>query len=156
MIREAKKYDYAEMDSIFRASVKALCIKEYERSKVMSWANRAWPERFIQSANEGNKQYVKVYNGEIICFGELNLAKATLQSLFVSPDFAGKGIAQEMIAFLLQKSRDCGLTHLTLDSSLNAVNFYRRHGFTEYQRSEFTTQNGVILPSVKMKCSLNT
>jgi len=93
---------------------------------------------------------------KIICFGELNIEKQLLLSLFVMPEYAGKGIGQEMIEFLFTKASNAGIKILKVDSSLNAVNFYRRNGFVEKSKSDFTTQNGVVLESIKMECILST
>jgi len=79
-----------------------------------------------------------------------------LLSLFVSPDHAGKGIGQDMIKFLFKKASDAGVKVLKVDSSLNAANFYLRNGFVELSKNDFTTQNGVVLGSMKMECILDT
>ena len=156
MIRVADKSDYTEMDAVFRSSAEALCIRDYDSKVVLDWVGEARPERFILSANAGCTQYVKILKGEISCFGELNIEKQLLLSLFVSPDHAGKGIGQEMIEFLFTKASAAGIKVLKVDSSLNAANFYLRNGFVERSKSDFTTQNGVVLESIKMECALST
>ena len=156
MILVTNKSDYIEMDSVFRASAEALCVRDYDSQTVLDWVGEARPERFVDSANDGCTQYVKVLENKVTCFGELNIEKQLLLSLFVLPDYAGKGIGQEMIEFLLTKASDAGIKILKVDSSLNAANFYLRNGFVEHSKSDFTTQNGVVLESVKMECVLST
>ena len=156
MIRVAEQSDYTDMDSVFRASVEALCVRDYDRKTVLDWVGEARPERFVHSANDGCTQYVKVLKDKIACFGELNIEKQLLLSLFVSPEYAGQGIGKEMIEFLFTKASDAGIKVLKLDSSLNAANFYLRNGFVEQSKSDFTTQNGVVLKSIKMECILST
>ena len=156
MIRIANKSDYIDMDSVFRSSAEALCVRDYDSKTVLDWVGEANPERFVQSANDGCVQYVKVLEGRIVCFGELNIEKQLLLSLFVSPDCAGKGHGQKMIEFLLTKASEAGIKILKVDSSLNAANFYLRNGFMEQSKSDFTTQNGVVLESIKMECDLST
>jgi N-acetylglutamate synthase-like GNAT family acetyltransferase len=156
MIRVASKSDYTEMDSVFRSSAEALCVRDYDNKTVLDWVGEARPERFVHSANDGCTQYVKVLENKVTCFGELNIEKQLLLSLFVSPDYAGKGMGQEMIEFLFAKASEAGIKILKVDSSLNAANFYCRNGFVEQSKSDFTTQNGVVLASIKMECVLNT
>ncbi|NVJ59486.1 MAG: GNAT family N-acetyltransferase [Gammaproteobacteria bacterium] len=152
MIRRAENSDYEEMDLVFRESAKALCIRNYEESKVLDWVGQPWAERFVESAAKGNDQFVKISNGKVVCFAELNTENSKLNSIFVLPDYAGKGIGQEMLNFLFCRAKEAGLQHLKLDASLNAVNFYQRNGFKQQGVSEFTTQNGVVLDSVQMIC----
>ncbi|WP_019028277.1 GNAT family N-acetyltransferase [Colwellia piezophila] len=156
MIRIAEQSDYIDMDSVFRASAKALCVRDYDLKTILAWVGEARPERFIRSVNDGCTLYVKVLEDKIACFGELNIERQLLLSLFVSPDYAGQGIGKEMIEFLFTKARDAGIKVLKVDSSLNAANFYLRNGFVEQSKSDFTTQNGVVLKSIKMECVLTT
>ena len=85
-----------------------------------------------------------------MCFGCINLSSGKLVSLFVQPEFSGQRVGQLMLEYLLDRAASAGLGVLKLDSSLNAVNFYRRHGFTEVGRSKYKTQSGVQLDSVHM------
>ncbi len=156
MIRVADKSDYVDMDSVFRSSAQSLCIRDYDSKLVLSWVGEARPERFELSSKDGCTQYVKILNGIIACFGELNIKKQLLLSLFVSPDYAGQGIGQEMIEFLFVKARAAGIKVLKVDSSLNAANFYLRNGFVEISKCDFTTQSGVVLESIKMESELST
>jgi len=155
MIRTAEIDDYIEMDSVFRASVEALCVRDYDRKTVLDWVGEARPERFRVSANDGCTQFVKILDDKVACFGELNIEKQLLLSLFVSPDFAGQGIGKEMLGFLITKASDAGIKVVKIDSSLNAANFYLRNGFVEKNKSDFTTQNGVVLSSIQMECVLS-
>jgi len=150
MIRVAHKSDYIAMDSVFRSSAEALCIRDYDAKTVLDWVGEANPERFVESAKDGCVQYVKLLEDRIVCFGELNIEKQLLLSLFVSPDCAGKGIGQQMIEFLFKKASEVGINTLKVDSSLNAASFYLRNGFVEQSKSDFTTRNGVVLKSIKM------
>jgi len=154
MIREAKQSDYNAMDFVFRASAKKLCAASYGSEVIEAWAGESWPERFIKGANDGNQQYVLLVDEVVVCFGSINIERKLLVSLFVSPEFVGQGLGQIMINFLFDLAKSKGVEVLHLDSSLNAVNFYARNGFKEKARSKYKTQNGVIMESVQMECSL--
>lgn len=150
MIRIAETADYVAMDTVFRASTKAFCVKDYGSKTIEAWAGEPWPERFVVSLEQGCQQYVTLVANNLACFGELNIKKQLLLSLFVSPEHAG----QEMIKFLFAKAITAGIKVLHVNSSLNAANFYLRNGFIEQSRSEFTTQGGTVLESIKMACTL--
>ncbi|WP_156804574.1 hypothetical protein [Gallaecimonas xiamenensis] len=91
MIREANPKDYNDMDSVFRASAKKLCIASYSSEVVEAWAGKCWPERFIKGASEGNRHYVLVMDETVVCFGSINLEKQLLVSLFLHLNTSGKG-----------------------------------------------------------------
>ena len=154
MIREAEPSDYITMDELFRGSAKAFCIDAYDRETIEAWIGTPWPERFVQSKEDGNEQYVSEIDGNVVCFGSINIVKQLLVSLFVDPDHSGNGVGQEMLQFLFVKAKYQGVKVLQIDSSLNAINFYKRNGFVEKSKGEFSTHSGVVLESVKMECVL--
>lgn len=154
MVRIATPADYAEMDSVFRASAKAFCSASYGSATISEWAGQAWPDRFKLGKEKGDAQYVFARDGRIVCFACVNLASEKLVSLFVHPDFSGQTIGQTMLEYAVGMAATAGIKVLKLDSSLNAVNFYKRHGFSEVGYSKYTTQSGLQLDSVQMELTL--
>lgn len=154
MIRDANTSDYDAMDGVFRASAKAFCSRSYDSQVIESWAGEPSPGRFLKSKESGDEQYVFTIDGNVVCFGSINPERHKLVSLFVSPEQSGKGIGQSMLDFLVTRAKSWGIPILKVDSSLNAVSFYKRHGFTETSRSMYRTQNGVDMESVQMKRKL--
>lgn len=155
MIRKADTADYAVMDTIFRAAAKAFCSRSYDSQVISSWAGEPSPGRFLKGKDSGDEQYVFSLDGSVVCFGSINLEHHKLVSLFVAPEQSGKGIGQSMLEFLVARAESAGVAVLKVDSSLNAVSFYQRHGFTEISRSLYRTQNGVEMESVQMERNLN-
>lgn len=151
MIREADISDYDAMDRVFRASATALCSRSYSSQVIESWAGEPLPGRFVKNKESGDEQYVFTVAGNVAGFGSINLEHHKLVSLFVSPEQSGKGIGQSMLEFLVARAESSGIPVLKIDSSLNAVNFYKRHGFAETGRSMYRTQNGVEMESVQME-----
>jgi|SRR5690554_2754370 len=154
MIREANISDHIAMDEVFRASAKAFCSRSYENRVIESWAGEPWPNRFLKNKESGDEQYVFTIDGNVVCFGSINLERHTLVSLFVSPEQSGKGIGQRMLEFLLERAASSGIPVVKIDSSLNAASFYKRHGFIEMGQSIYRTQNGVEIGSVQMERKL--
>ncbi len=154
MIREANSSDYYVMDGVFRDSAKAFCSRSYDSQVIANWSGEPWPSRFLKSKESGDEQYVFTHEGSVVCFGSINLERRKLVALFVSPEQSGKGIGQSMLEFLVARAESSGISILKVDSSLNAVSFYERHGFTEISRSMHRTQNGVAMESVQMERKL--
>ncbi len=156
MIRAAIKEDYTEMDIVFRASAQQLCVEAYGSDIVNAWVGQPYPERFVLGKESGDEQYVLLLEGKVVCFGAINIEKQLLESLFVTPSNVGSGLGSELLEFLIERATKAGVSILRLDSSLNAVNFYARNGFTEQRKSEFLTKSGVVLKSVIMERALCT
>ena len=149
-IRQATPADHTAMDAIFRRSAKALCLGSYDADTLEAWAGAPWPERFQVSTDNGNEQYVILTGELLVGFGALHIGNKQLVSLFIDPAVAGQGVGHTLLEYLFAQAKAAGLTHLHVDSSLNAVSFYARHGFVEQDRGEFTTQGGVRMASVQM------
>ena len=156
MIRNAVTDDYIEMDVLFRTSAQELCVEAYSRDIVDAWVGSPQPERFVLGAESDVEQYVLLQESKIVCFGSINIEKQLLVSLFVAPSHIGTGIGSTLLKFLIKRATNAGVKTLRLDSSLNAVNFYLRHGFVEKRKGEFMTKSGVILKTVIMERALCT
>lgn len=58
MIRAAVDSDYPEMETLFRRSARSLCKEAYGEDVIEAWTGKYNPERFVESAKQGNVQYV--------------------------------------------------------------------------------------------------
>lgn len=72
---------------------------------------------------------------------------AKLRQVAVLKDYRGKGYGREIMLAAMEKAKELGFLWVTLNSRLNAINFYKRLGFCEYG-NEFEE---VGLPHIKMK-----
>jgi N-acetylglutamate synthase-like GNAT family acetyltransferase len=151
MIRIATPTDYVEMDSVFRASAEAFCSQRYDAATIKAWAGQAWPDRFKLGKENGDEQYVYTKDGRIICFGCINLSSEKIVSLFVHPAFSGQHVGEMMLEYVIGRAKKSGINVLKLDSSTNAVSFYKRHGFSEIGHGKYKTQSGLQMDSVQME-----
>ncbi len=62
----------------------------------------------------------------------------------------GHGIKKQMVSFLEDIARDAGLTKLTLDSTLNAAEFYRRYAFAGDALGTYESPRGITLDRIRM------
>lgn len=150
MIREVSPSDYNDMEDVFRTSVRTLCKGHYDDDVIQAWTGEYRPERFAESVEQGNQQFVFTINNKVVCFGSLHIEKQLLVSLFVAPEVAGTGVGHTMMQFLLDKAVSCGAQQLSIDSSLNAFPFYAKYGFKETGRSKYKTQSGNYVESIQM------
>ena len=154
MIRPASESDYPGMDALQRASGRALCAGWYEPEAIEAWLGQPKPERYTRGAAAGD-QYFLDFEGEcLVCFGGINMGDACIRALFVHPEYAGRGLASEMMTFMLDRLRGAGLRQVCVESSLNAQGFYRRFGFVEAARDRMELGNGLTMESVLMQATL--
>ena len=89
-------------------------------------------------------------DNEIVGFGKMYLDSGVVESMFVHPDRMFLGIGTKIMEHLEKIAIEFGLTELTLDSSLNAVRFYRRCGFKGDQIGKHYSSTGNGLDCVRM------
>ena len=59
-------------------------------------------------------------------------------ALFVSPDYAGQGVGRRLADLALEIASDIDSGEIVLESTLTAMPFYQKLGFTEVSRGFFT------------------
>ncbi len=102
---------------------------------------------FLLKASDGFPAIV-IKNGEggVIGFGMLRpfhpfpvFSKTAEISYFISPDWVGKGLGNKMLAHLIKKAEEKGITSILASiSSLNqpSIRFHQKNGFLECGRFE--------------------
>ncbi|WP_372872756.1 GNAT family N-acetyltransferase [Shewanella sp.] len=80
----------------------------------------------------------------------LRKGEAQLEAVFVAPDMMGHGIGKRLVAFIEALALKEGINRLRLESTLNAVPFYRACGFGEEQSSLYHSPRGFSLECCRM------
>lgn len=78
---------------------------------------------------------------------------AQLEALFVTPDVMGAGVGRMLLQFIEAKAYHLGLAQLRLESTLNAVEFYRHCGFGGEgleEESIYCSPRGIVLECMVM------
>jgi N-acetylglutamate synthase-like GNAT family acetyltransferase len=83
---------------------------------------------------------------------ELNPATdaARIRAFFVHPDWERRGLGRALLAASESAARAAGFRRLELVATLAGEPLYRRHGFTETQRTGVALANGEFLQVVHM------
>jgi GNAT superfamily N-acetyltransferase len=105
-------------------------------------AKRHWgyPDRWIQIWSplltitpefiEEHETYVAYLDGKLAGFCAISLEneKASVEHLWVLPDYMGKGIGAELFSHMLSRCKELGARALEIESDPNAQGFYERMG----------------------------
>lgn len=151
LIRPAAESDYAAMDRLQTASVHGLCAEVYTPDLIESWVGRPKPERYAKGVEMGALYYVALENTALRGFCGIDLAERLVLAVFAHPDAAGQGVGSLMMEYLFDLAARSGINELRVESSLNAVGFYCRHGFAGYDRSQVRLSTGQKIDGVLMR-----
>lgn len=148
-LRRAVVEDSEAIVKLQAKSIQELGKSHYEQAVIDAWCDaldteivrKAISERFVVVAEE---------NAKLCGFGTLNLEKKKIQMLYVDPQFAGRGIGSMIIDAMIEEARRQGLLELTLESSLNAIAFYQKHGFVVLKETSHEFSAGGSIASALM------
>jgi len=117
-------------------SIREICVKDHGEEEIKGWGFRElgnrWirviMEEFIWVVESGTHIYGFAY---IRMFESDGKPHAHLHGLYLTPESAGHGIAKKMMKLMLDEARAHGAHAVTLESSITAHGFYKRHGFID-------------------------
>lgn len=119
-----------------------------------------YDEKFIEACKEGltitteyiakNPVYLLEQDNEIKGFYCFVVAAEKLDFLFVDPKYIGKGIGKKLWKHLIQTAKQLGLSKFTIDSDLNAEDFYKKMGAVRIGEIPSTVFSGGQLPLMQM------
>ena len=151
-VRKACADDAVAAWEIRNAAILSQCQGHYRPESLAIWTDGGITEQFIQFVVE--QLYVATVNDAVVGTGMIDCNTGRLDAIFVRPDMMGRGIGKQMVSFLEDIGRAAGLTQLTLDSTLNAAEFYRSCGFVGEAIGRYRSPRGVTLDCVPMTKAL--
>ena len=147
-IRKACADDAAAAWEIRNASILSQCKGHYPPESLAIWTKGDITEQFTEFVVE--QLYVATVNDAVVGTGMVDFNTGRLDAIMVRPDMMRQGIGKQMVLFLVAIGRAAGLTKLTLDSTLNAAEFYRSCGFVGEAIGLYHSPRGVTLDCIPM------
>jgi putative acetyltransferase len=126
--------------AIFRASIEDLTADDYNPSQQEAWAAAADDETEFGERLAKHLTLIATLEGSPVGFGSLEDNK-TIDMLYVHPAVAGQGIGAMLYDALEKLAAARGASHLTVEASDTAVEFFQRRGFTPEQRNTISVGN---------------
>ena len=132
-IRPATPADADALCALHKASVKALCLGAYTAEEIEAWLREREPQGFRHAMTDGGEtMLVAECEGAVVGFASIK--ETVLFGLYVDPA-RGRGAGRVLLAAAEDEVRRRGASVLSLQATLNAVPFYRQHGFMRQERS---------------------
>lgn len=147
-VRPAIAADIDEFKHVIIESVLEFCKHFYTPRQIISllsqYPNRNLYEKWIQE----RVLVVAEHDGKIIGFAQYFPPNNSIEALHVLPNFGKQGIGKKLIQSIEEIARNQGASQITLGSSLNAVGFYEKCGYTRIKTTRFKCNDGIELDVV--------
>jgi GNAT superfamily N-acetyltransferase len=136
MIRKAKKGDEASIHEAHMRSIREICIHDHGEEEVKGWGNRPLGNRWISEIENGHVWVVELKEAieGVGCIQISDTEKGKIgyiSHLYLTPVAAGKGYGAKLMKLMLDVASDAQVKVIALESSLTALNFYKKYGFKE-------------------------
>lgn len=149
IIRRADQEDCVSIAHVHTSAVRAISTSLYTPAEIEAWAIPRAPEDYRQSIRR-KEFYVAEEDDSIVGFGVLNQESREIEAVYVAPDVMRRGVGLMILGLLEERARALGLEVVSLNASLNAVQFYERAGYVAQEESKYRLASGVEIPAVPM------
>jgi len=147
-IEKAKREDAPTAWKIRNAAILNQCAGHYSVDNLKAWTSGDLSEDFVKVVEK--HFYVARSNNEIVGTGMISVETGKIDAIFVHPAHMRRGIGAKIVEHLEIIALGHGLETLTLDSTLNAVAFYRSCGFEGNEVGAYISPRGLSLDCIPM------
>ena len=159
-IRDARLGDEVQIHRAHMRSIREICVKDHGEDEIRGWGNRPFGQTWTEAITKN--EFVKVieFNSEVHGVGYLRLINSEnqrygyLHALYFTPDVTGIGLGSEMMFKMLEHAKSLKIKSIKLDSSITALNFYKRFGFVENGPQGKVIIGGSLVTCYPMICYL--
>lgn len=154
-IVDYKKEYAAELSDIIIRNLLEVNIKDYSLEKVKELSNSFTAEK-VDGFSKQRKVFVAINNDKPIglaCAAKDNIGNDddyVILTVFVSPDFHGKGIGAQLMNACEKHIKDQNGKKIRLHSSITSRKFYEKMGFNYTKSSAEPDDNGHIIMEKKI------
>jgi GNAT superfamily N-acetyltransferase len=149
-VRRAVTADAALLCDLHKASVRALCAGTYSTAQIELWLALRSADDYRRAMTSGEVMLAATYADRVVGFASTK--GAALLALYVDPKL-GRGAGGSLLLAAEEQARGAGEPVLHLQSTPNAVAFYRKHGYMRGARAT-VRRGGVELPVLDMHKAL--
>ena len=129
--------------------------EKYPRAVLESWAAKTDTETIAKEAealkNPDRITVVAEAERKIIGLCTVGISEGLLKQCYVLSEYNGLGIARELVKRIEAIAQEKGLKSLQLSSSLIALEFYKKQGYSELNNYDYELENGLKMPCVMME-----
>lgn len=152
-IRRATRADLEATCAAHRAAIEVTCRSHYSAQEIAAWAGPLKHSVYEPALRE-RQMLVAEVSGAVAGLGILDLRRASVDAVYVSPAHQGRGIGAQLLATLEGLARGHLIGRLRLIATLNGVGFYEQHGYRRLGETTHRVSDGIHLACVRMEKDL--
>jgi len=154
--RRATKQDIASFKTVVINSVLELCKDFYTSTELQSLLAQYPGKELYEKWLQERVLVVAEDGDQLVGFAQYFPPNSSIEAVHVLPSHIKKGVGKMLMAELEEIAKKQGAKIIILDSSLNAVGFYDRCGYTKKQNAVFKCNDGVDLRVVRYEKIFNS
>ncbi|MBU0534799.1 GNAT family N-acetyltransferase [Patescibacteria group bacterium] len=136
VITKANKKDIPRIVEIHRKCVSTTNSKSYPVENIREWLEQINAEN-VECQLKKSLWFVLKKGKTTIGFCQFNIKDKVLYQMQANPDYQGMGYGKVLYKFIEEYFRKNGVSKISLYATINAVDFYRRLGFTTVKPIKF-------------------
>jgi len=149
-LRLATATDSAAVAAIFHEAIRVLAAADYPPDQIEAWAGAPDPARWRARISDPRRElWIAEIDGSVAGFCDLE-ADGHVDTLYVHPNFAGRGVASSLLQQIEARAAARGLSRLYTEASLTARPVFTRHGFVVIAPQD-VPRGGVVLRNYRME-----
>ena len=161
--REATEADVNRLCEINRAAIETLGVEPYNEQQISAWKSGIDPALYPIEDSDTHFLVAET-DDHVIGFGWMKPEAdeyftsdvgGEITGMYVHPDAAGKGVGTRLLDELERFARDSLVDSVGLWASLNAVPFYKKHGYEAVTEQILEYDSGIEVPVEELKKSLD-
>ncbi|MBW2972799.1 GNAT family N-acetyltransferase [Candidatus Woesearchaeota archaeon] len=146
MIRIATAEDLPLCKKLMHLTVGETNAKYYPPNIIHAWQNHAFQ-------HEMKEEDVLIYEENNVILGFGVVEGSHIRRVYIHPDFQRKGVGKNIVKNLEEIAKERGFESCTLNSSSNALDFYKSLGYKDNGK-KVIEQDGLTVTFTKMKKTL--
>ena len=138
---------------IFQEAITVTAAQDDTPAQIDAWARprqldvMQWDQAMLR-----RKSFVAIIGDQVVGFSDVR-EDGYIDMLYVSPDFARRGVAREMLMFLEEQARSSSVQQLTANVSITARAFFEAVGF-HVEAEQHPVLNGLEMTNFRMTKAL--
>ncbi|MCB1756079.1 MAG: GNAT family N-acetyltransferase [Gammaproteobacteria bacterium] len=149
LVRSARMTDMEKIAATHRASIRDLCSAFYTKQDIDAWTGIIDPGIY-ESAIKEKVMIVAEEEGEIVGLGILDLERREIGAIYIHPRVKGAGVGACLLSALEARASNDHAERLTLCSTINALGFYKHHGYMSEGKAFHELPDGLRLECIRM------
>ena len=155
-IRNATQDDIEPFKEVIKSSILVLCKDFYTPDQIKALLGQFPDFDLYAKWIDERVLIVAENNGVVIGFAQYTPELALIEAVHVEPSMARSGIGNMLVNAIEKVAMSQGASKISLESSLNAVEFYKKCGYQRKQSSSYLCKDGVTLETVSFEKVLNS